>query len=113
MSISKTIRSLGRPVAYYPSLAKPLGGVNQALLCGKILCDLDGVTHPLGVVLSSKQIEAETGLTYRAQQVARRWLVSLGVLIETPKRIEHKIYYRIDIDALQLVISNHKKMGGN
>ena len=53
----------------------------------------------------SEEIESETGLSYREQLTARKHLVSRGILIETNKRLEHKIYYLIDCEKLDCVMS--------
>ncbi|MDR5756483.1 hypothetical protein [Caballeronia sp. LZ035] len=43
-------------------------------------------------------------MTYEEQRAARRALKKCGVLIETEKRLEHKIYFRIDEDVLERLV---------
>lgn len=104
-SYSSFLRTLGNPVAFYPGLVKPLGSVNAVLFFCQIYYWQDKTDNELGVYKSSDDIEAETGLTYREQATARKQLVDRGVLVETNKRLEHRIYYRIDADALETLLA--------
>ncbi|WP_250483283.1 hypothetical protein [Caballeronia sp. GaOx3] len=63
-------------------------------------------TSELGVHKTSEELCEETGLTYEEQRAARRALKKSGVLIETEKRLEHKIYFRIDEDALERLVED-------
>ncbi|SEH89304.1 hypothetical protein [Paraburkholderia hospita] len=96
MKASEHLLNIGRPVAFYPGLVKYLGSVNAVLFFGQIFYWQDKAASDLGVYKSVEEIEDETGLTYREQQTARKQLVERGVLIETHRRLEHRIYYRID-----------------
>ncbi|TCP18082.1 hypothetical protein EV693_10347 [Nicoletella semolina] len=103
MSFSQHLRRLGQPIAYYPQLAKPLGGVTAAVLFGQIFYWQDKTENPLGVYKTQAELEQETGLGRREQETARKKLVELGILIETHKRLEHRIYFKLDLakfDAL-------------
>jgi len=106
MRPSDLLLDIGRPVAFYPGLVKHLGSVNAVLFFGQIFYWQDKAESDLGVYKSVEEIEEETGLTYREQQTARKQLVERRVLIETHKRLEHRIYYRIDTDAL------NERLGG-
>ncbi len=48
-------------------------------------------------------------MTYREQANAREKLRDCGVLIETEKRLEHRIYFRINFDALDALLANCEK----
>ncbi|MCT8705093.1 DNA replication protein [Glaesserella parasuis] len=103
MSFSQKLRQLGQPIAYYPQLAKPLGGVTAAILFGQLFFWLDKTSNPLGVYKTQAELEQETGLSRREQETARKKLVELGILVETHKRLEHRIYFKLDLvkfDAL-------------
>ena len=103
MSWFRHLRAAGRPIAYYPQLAKPLGGVNAVILFSHFLYWNERSDCALGVYKSAAEIEDETGLSVQEQRTARKRLRDLGVLIETEKRIEHRIYFRLDeaaFDAL-------------
>ena len=104
MRVSDVLRDIGRPVAYYPGLAKPLGGVKAAVLFCQIFYWHSRAMHELGVHKTADELAEETGLSYEEQRAARKALKQKGVLIETEKRLEHKIYFRIDEDALERVV---------
>ncbi len=105
MKPSELLRIIGKPIAYYPQLAKPLGGVNASLLFGHFLYWNDKGRSELGVYRTADEIEVETGLSRDEQRTARRKLRERGVLIETEKRIEHRIYYKLDLDRFDEIIS--------
>ena len=103
MSFSQYLRQLGQPIAYYPQLAKPLGGVTAAILFGQLFFWQDKSSTPFGVYKTQADLEQETGWSRREQETARKKLVELGILVETHKRLEHRIYFKLDLakfDAL-------------
>ncbi|MFM0270127.1 hypothetical protein PQQ59_06050 [Paraburkholderia aspalathi] len=106
MRVADTLRELGRPIAYYPQLGRYLGGVNASVLFCQIFYWQDKATSELGVHKTSAELLAETGLSYEEQRAARASLRAAGVLVETEKRIEHKIYFRVDEDALERLLSS-------
>ncbi|MGO2336516.1 hypothetical protein [Providencia sp.] len=105
MRPSDLLLDFGRPVAYYPGLVKRFGSVNAVIFFSQIFYWQDKTESELGVYKSAEDITSETGLSYREQLTARKHLVKRGVLIETDKRLEHKIYYRIDCDQLDQIMS--------
>lgn len=105
MKPSDIIRGFGRPVAYYPELAKHLGGVSSTVLFCQMTYWMDKITSELGVHKSSDEIETETGLSYEEQRTARKKLTRLGVLIETNKRLEHRIYFKVDFQRLDEILT--------
>nr|DAG71791.1 MAG TPA: hypothetical protein [Caudoviricetes sp.] len=106
MRVADVLRELGRPIAYYPFLAKYLGGVNAAVFFCQIFYWQDKATSEFGVHKTVDELEHETGLSYEEQRAARTKLRAAGVLIETAKRIEHRTYFRVDEDALELLLSS-------
>lgn len=101
MSLSATLRDVGRPVAYYPRLARFLGSVNAAILFAQLHYWHDrGSDTELGVYKSSQELTEETGLSYREQATARAQLRAAGYLIETNRRLEHKVYFKLVPDAI-------------
>lgn len=105
MRPSDLLLDFGRPVAYYPGLVKRFGSVNAVIFFSQIFYWQDKTESELGVYKSSEDITAETGLSYREQLTARKHLVKRGILDETEKRLEHKIYYRINCDQLDNIMS--------
>jgi hypothetical protein len=106
MRVADVLRELGRPIAYYPYLSKYLGGVNAAVLFCQLFYWQDKATSELGVHKSVEELELETGLSYEEQRAARTKLRASGVVIETNKKIEHRIYFRVDEDALEALLSS-------
>lgn len=105
MKPSDLMLDIGRPVSYYPKLSKKLGGATATLLFCQLFYWQDKADENLGVYKTSEDLETETGLTYREQVTARKALKEAGVLIETNKRLEHRIYYKIDLDAFNELMS--------
>lgn len=106
MDIEQLLKALGRCVYYHAGLAKHFGGVNPALFFSQIHYWQGRTDNPLGVYKSSEALREETGMTYREQASARAQLQKLGILVETHKRLEHRIYFRIDYKALQAFLAN-------
>lgn len=106
MRVADVLRELGRPIAYYPFLARYLGGVNAAVFFCQIFYWQDKATSELGVHKTVEELETETGLSYEEQRAARTKLRAAGVLIETQKRIEHRTYFRVDEDELERLLSS-------
>ena len=106
MSLSESLKTAGQAVAYFPRLAKPLGSVNASILFGHFFYWSDRGSSELGIYKTAEEIEAETGLTRDEQRTARAKLRERGVLIETEKRIEHRIYYKLDLSAFDELMKN-------
>ncbi|HFC5566436.1 TPA: hypothetical protein ACFKVK_10285 [Neisseria gonorrhoeae] len=113
MKPSESLRAAGRPIAYYPKLAKPLGGVNAAILFGHFFYWNDKTQYESGIYRTAEEIEIETGLSVQEQRTARAKLRERGVLIETEKRIEHRIYYKLNLDAFDDLMLQHSGGVGN
>lgn len=106
MNRSTLLHAIGRPIAFHPGLVPALGSVNAVLFFGQIFYWQDKTDSPIGVYKSSEEIQRETGLTYREQANAREKLRASGVLVETEKRLEHRIYFRVNLDALDALLAN-------
>lgn len=105
MRPSDLVRDFGNPVAYYPGLVKHLGSVNAVILFCQFFYWTGKEASELGIFKTTEEIERETGLTYEEQLNARKKLKRRGVLKETNKRLEHRIYYRIDTEKLDVVLA--------
>ena len=107
MRPSESLKIAGKPIAYYPQLAKPLGGVNASILFSHFFYWHDKTHHELGIYRTAEEIEIETGLSVQEQRTARNKLKERGVLTETEKRIEHRIYYKLNLDAFDDLMLQH------
>ena len=108
MNYSNIMQQIGRPIAYHPGLVPILGSVNAVLFFGQIFYWQDKASSELGVYKTADDIQNETGLSYREQATAREKLRALGVLIETEKRIEHRIYFKIDMAVFDALLAGEK-----
>ena len=99
MSPLDTLRIVSQPIAYYPALAKHVGGITTAIFLGQLIYWDGKGESDLGTHKTSEEWEAETGLSYREQTGARKNLRALGLLIETHQRLKHRIYYRLNHEA--------------
>ena len=105
MNPSDIILGFGRPVAYYPALAEHFGGVSATVLFCQMTYWMDKLTTDLGVYKTAEEIQEETGLGYEEQLTARKKLKRLGVLEETHKRLEHRIYYKINFRRVNEILT--------
>ena len=107
MSAIEIMRSIGRPIAYHPALARHVGGVNAAIfLCQLIYWDEKADNEELGVYKTADEWESETGLSYREQAGARKKLRDLGLLTETNQRLHHRIYYKLERAAFDALMES-------
>ena len=100
------MRAMGKPIAYYPKLAKPLGGVSSAILFSQLFYWQDKAASDLGVYKTRDELEDETGLSHNEQRTAAKKLCEKGVLIVTEKRLEHKTYYKIDNEKVNEILGD-------
>lgn len=103
----------GRLVAYYPGLVKYMGSPHAVIFFSQIFYWQDKAHAEEGVHKTREAIQEETGLTFEQQATARKQLVSRGILIETHKRLEHKVFFRIDCDRLDEIISENSRFCRN
>lgn len=89
----------GQPVAYHPMLSHFFASVNAAIFFCQLRYWGDRTENPLGVYKTSEEWTTETGLSYREQATARRILSEAGFVVETNKRLEHRIYFLVDWSA--------------
>lgn len=96
MKLQEFLFQLGQPVAYYPKLAKFLGSVKAAVF----LCQLgywEGKQKDQdGIYKTMEEFKAETGLSRREQDTARKTLRDLDFLEETKKGMPARIFYFIN-----------------
>ena len=109
MKPSEMLKNTGRVIAYRPNLARLLGGVIAEIFFEQIFYWQDKSDSELGVYKTQEELEIETGLSRKEQETARKLLREKGVLIETHKRLEHRMYYKIDcekLDELLAILAN-------
>ncbi|MBN6075771.1 DNA replication protein [Aggregatibacter actinomycetemcomitans] len=105
MKPSELLRNTGRSIAYRPNLARLFGGVVAEIFFEQIFYWQDKADPVLGVYKTQEELEFETGLSRKEQETARKLLREKGVLIETHKRLEHRLYYKINLDVLDELLA--------
>lgn len=100
MSITTTLAQVGRPVAYFPRLARFLGSVHAAVLFGQLHYWQERTQDARGVHKTADELEDETGLSYREQASARKLLRDRGFLQEVYQRLQHLMWFRLDLAAI-------------
>ena len=102
MSLARFLVDVGRPVAYYPKLARMLGSVNSAVFLCQLLYWTDK-TQGGWIYKTQSDIEEETGLTRRKQETVREKLIAKGILQEARRGSHGTLHFRVDtvkLDAL-------------
>lgn len=103
MSLISTMEKLGRPVAYYPSIARALGGDPSAAI---FLCQFIYWRSKVGdreIYKSREEILEETGLGVDAQKRICTKLKSLKLVTITKKGLPARNYYSFNwanVDSL-------------
>ena len=105
MNPSTMLKNTGRAIAYRPNVARLFGGVIAEIFFEQIFYWQDKADPVLGVYKTQEELEIETGLSRKEQETARKLLRGKGVLIETHKRLEHRMYYKIDCEKLDELLA--------
>jgi len=105
MKPSEMLKNTGRVIAYRPNLARLFGGVIAEIFFEQIFYWQDKSDSEFGVYKTQEELEIETGLSRKEQETARKLLREKGVLIETHKRLEHRMYYKIDCEKLDELLA--------
>lgn len=100
MSLSSSLSNVGRTLAYYPELSKFFGSVNASIFFAQLHYWQQRSSDELGVYKTSAEWHDETGLSYREQATARKMLVDAGFMTETRKRLVHRVYFQLNLDAV-------------
>jgi hypothetical protein len=109
MKYSDLLFDAGRPVAYLPGLVKHLGSINATIFFAQLFYWTDKEHSALGIYKTADEFQEETGMTPYEQTNARKMLVSKGVLIETHRRLEHRIYYKLNLERLNEIVEESLK----
>ena len=101
MRLSDFLVGVGRPVAYYPGMARALGDMKESVFVCQMAYWKDKGDDPEGwIYKTAEEIEQETALSYKEQTGARDGLKGKGLLEEYYARTEHKMYFRVNWDAV-------------
>ena len=108
MKLSDFLSEIGRPIAYYPKLAHIIGNVKAALfLCQLFYWKDKGMMGDGWIFKTSEEWKEETGLSYDEQRGARKTLSGLGLLEEKHDRLNHRMFYRVNVHTLNNIWDAH------
>jgi hypothetical protein len=102
--LTEIIEDLGRPVAYFPNMARALG-VKEAILLQQLIywmkaSDRMSSKHSADITgevyKTPGDLETEIGFSYKEQRTARKNLVAEGILIERFEPLEHTTYFSVN-----------------
>ena len=101
MKPSDFLQDIGRPMAYYPKLRKVTGSTTATIMLCNLIYWRGKESGPDGwLYKTAEEIEDETGLSYREQQSARKQLVKQELVEERYQRLDHKMYFRVNLQVL-------------
>jgi hypothetical protein len=113
MRLSEALDGIGRPIAYFPRLAKFLGGVKV----GVHFCQLWYWSRRAGESgefwKSLDELCEETGLTPDEERAARKLEVEKGLVKVRYARFEHRLYFRINDELLDELFAEWLTQGGH
>lgn len=99
---AQVLRELGRPVAFYPGLARVLG-IEETIFFVQLMYWSERTDNSEGwVYKTAQEWEHELALSYRQQMRVRDRLKELCILLEKNDRIKHRLYFRIDWDQYEV-----------
>lgn len=116
MKFSEVFRGLGRPVVYYPSLNAITGSVVATVFLANLFQWSGTQRDPDGWIFKTQdEIEAETGLSRREQETARKQLRAATLLREERRGVPARLYYLIQAETLNAAWEEFlaNKNGGN
>lgn len=98
---------LDRPIAYHRVFVEITGSVAAAVMLSQAVYWSKRTTDPDGWFYKTQaEWEAETGLSRREQETARKRMAEIGVMRELLKGAPAKLYYKVDTDALAEKLTN-------
>lgn len=101
MKLSEYLTGVGRPVAYFPKLRPLTGSTNATVFLCQFVYWTDKEKSGDGwIYKTSDEIEEETGLSYDEQKTARERLKQAGLIQERYARLEHQMYFKVNLDTL-------------
>ena len=107
MKMSDFLTDVGRPVAYYPGLRKITGSTTATIFfCQFFYWTGKEKSGDGWIYKTSAEIEEETGLSYNEQKTAREKLKSAKLLKEKYQRLDHMMYFKINLDKLNELWGN-------
>ena len=105
MKWSQVMRESQRIIAVHPDLVRVVGPAAAILFCQLFFWAGKGAKSNKWFYKSAAELEEETGLPERMQRRIRATLKSLGIIEESHNRTMHRMYYKINLQALDRLMS--------
>jgi len=105
MKWSQVMRESQRIIAVHPDLVRVIGPAAAILFCQLFFWAGKGAKSNKWFYKSAAELEEETGIPARTQRFIRANLKSLGIIEESHNRTLHRMYYKINIQALDRLMS--------
>jgi len=99
MKLSEYLSEVGQPFAYYPSIAKVVGGMKEGIL----VCQLVWWHRQIStewLKTSQEELMEATAFSKHEQRSARASLRALGLIEEEYRAADHKLYVRVVFERL-------------
>lgn len=107
MSHYKTIQALGTPIVVHSGVTAMLGSTTASILLSHIMYWSDKTDNPLGFYRTLDELKAETSLTENELRTARKLLVNLGLVDEKYARLEHRLYFKFNVQIFDKLFGEH------
>ena len=106
MKLGEVLLNLGRPIAFYPGLAKVIG-IKESIFLQQLIYWTGKGKDPDGwIYKTADEWEDETCLSKKEQVRVRNNLKDLGLIEEQHKRLDHMMFYRVVINRLEMLQFN-------
>lgn len=107
MSSIRNLLSGGQMVAYYPALARAVGGIAPALFLQQI-AHWEGYSNDGWVYRTQEELEEELAMTPKVQATCRRHLLQGGFMTEQ-RRASNRLHYKIEWDKVEEAVQGVPK----
>lgn len=105
MSALKNLLAGGQAVAYYPALARAVGGIAPALFVQQV-AHWQGYSEDGWMYRTQEELEHELAMSVKVQQRCRKDLVDAGILEEQRRQPNARLYYRVNWHNLELALNS-------
>jgi hypothetical protein len=96
----------GRPLAYFPAIVPHVGSVNAAIVLCQLIYWTPRAKDEEGWIYKTQlELMQETGLSRREQRSARTELKRRGLLEERYERLDHQLYFKINVEVYNALIA--------
>jgi hypothetical protein len=105
MKISESLINAGKPLDYYPSMAKALKSVKATLFLCQLLYWQGKQENEEWICKSQVQVYTATGLSRAGQDTARRILRQAGIIEEKLTGVPATVHYKINLKNIINLLS--------